>query len=371
MPLLRKFLLRLTIVVLILVALYCYQTSNGGHWIVSNLRVRNGSLANLTTTLMVANYSIKIVQNNYLSSTANTLSHNWTDYYNIWCIFTKVASNSPMRRKFQIFVDSLLRLTSVNIAFHVISDNESQNIAQIVIQDVMVNTGKFMKVFYYDVHKLATQLEDIVSVMSPHFSSKPGTYYSDALFFLSLGMHKIAPSHQKLAVMFDADTKFRRDVKDLFEEFNKFGKEALFGLAPELTPVYRHVLYLYRTKHPTTMFGEPLHKGGYPGYNSGMVLFNLERLRNSLEYNQIVTKNSVDTMTEKYHFKGHLGDQDFYTLLGMERPELIHTVDCGWNRQLCTWWRNRGYVDIFANYSECHSEIKLWHGNCNTPIPDD
>ncbi|XP_024882191.1 xyloside xylosyltransferase 1, partial [Temnothorax curvispinosus] len=227
------------------------------------------------------------------------------------------------------------------------------------------------QVFYYNVHQLAVQLEDIVSVMLPHFSSKPGTYYSDALFFISLGLHRIAPSHQKLAAMFDADTKFRRDVKDLFEEFNKFGKEALFGLAPELTPVYRHVLYLYRNKHPTTMFGEPQHKGGYPGYNSGMVLFNLERLRKSLEYNEIVNKDSVNAMTEKYHFKGHLGDQDFYTLLGMERPELIHMVDCGWNRQLCTWWRNRGYADIFANYSECHSETKLWHGNCNTPMPDD
>lgn len=149
MPLLRKLLLRLTILVLLLVALYCYQTSNGGHWIVPNLRMQNASLGNLTTTLMIANYSIEIVQDNYLSSTASTLPHDWTDYYNIWCIFTKVASNSPMRRKFQIFVDSLLRLTSVNIAFHVISDDESQSIAQIVIQDVKVNTGKFIKVFPY------------------------------------------------------------------------------------------------------------------------------------------------------------------------------------------------------------------------------
>ncbi|KAL0104461.1 hypothetical protein PUN28_017293 [Cardiocondyla obscurior] len=276
-----------------------------------------------------------------------------------------------MRRKFQIFTNSLLRFASVDIAFHVISDDDSRDIAAIVIQNVMVNTGKFMKVFYYNVHQLAEQLEDIVSVMSPHFSSKPGTYYSDALFFISLGLHRIAPSYQKLAAMFDADMKFRRDVKDLFEEFNKFGKEALFGLAPELTPVYRHVLYLYRNKHPMTMFGEPRHKGGYPGFNSGMILFNLERLRESRLYNEIVNKDNVKAMTEKYHFKGHLGDQDFYTLLGMERPELIHMVDCGWNRQLCTWWRDRGYADIFANYSECHSEIKLWHGNCNTPIPND
>ncbi|XP_071579115.1 xyloside xylosyltransferase 1 isoform X2 [Temnothorax nylanderi] len=298
MPLLRKVLLRLTVLALLLVALYCYQTSDGGRWVLFSPQTRNRSLANLTAASAVTAYSI-----NYLSSTASIMPRNQTNYYNIWCIFTKVASNSPMRRKFQIFTDSLLRFASVDIAFHVIIDDDSRDIAAIVIQNVMASTGKFMEVFYYNVHQLAVQLEDIVSVMLPHFSSKPGTYYSDALFFISLGLHRIAPSHQKLAAMFDADTKFRRDVKDLFEEFNKFGKEALFGLAPELTPVYRHVLYLYRNKHPTTMFGEPQHKGGYPGYNSGMVLFNLERLRKSLEYNEIVNKDSVNAMTEKYHFK--------------------------------------------------------------------
>lgn len=152
-------------------------------------------------------------------------------------------------------------------------------------------------------HELASQLEDIVSVMSPHFSSKPGTYYSDALFFLSLGLHRIAPAEQSLAAMFDADTKFREDIKELFGEFDRFGSQALFGLAPELTPVYRHVLYLYRNKHPNTLFGEPARSGGYPGFNSGVVLFNLDRLRNSSVYNQIVRRESVDTMTEKYHFK--------------------------------------------------------------------
>lgn len=159
------------------------------------------------------------------------------------------------------------------------------------------------QVQYYDVHKLASQLEYIVSVMSPHFSSKPGTYYSDALFFLSLGLHQIAPADQKLAVMFDADTKFRRDIKDLFTEFDKFGSEAIFGLAPELTPVYRHVLYLYRSRNPKTMFGEPDSLGGYPGYNSGVVLFHLERLRNSLEWDQIVSEDMVNHITEKYSFK--------------------------------------------------------------------
>ena len=156
---------------------------------------------------------------------------------------------------------------------------------------------------YYNVHKSAKELEDIVTVMSPRFSSKPGTYYSDALFFLSLGLHKIASEDQDLAVMIDADTKFRKDIKELFKEFDNFGDKALFGLAPELTPVYRHVLYIYRNKNPKTTFGEPGYLGGFPGYNSGVVLFHLKRLRESLEWDQIVSRDSVEHFVEKYEFK--------------------------------------------------------------------
>lgn len=360
--LLRKVLLNLIALVVVLLLFYCYQTTNGIRWIVSS--ASRDARGNVSAALNISSKPAESPSTDY----SNLLQDG---YYNVWCIFTKVATNSPMRRKFAIFTESLLRLASVDVAFHVICDYDSRGVADTVVRDVMTSTGKVMKVQYYDVQELAAQLQDIVSAMSPHFSSKPGTYYSDALFFLSLGLHRIAPAGQKFAAMFDADTKFRKDVKELFDELQYFGSKALFGLAPELTPVYRHVLYLYRNKHPETMFGEPGHFKGYPGYNSGVVLFNLDRLRKSSEYNEIVKKDNVDLMTEKYHFKGHLGDQDFYTLLGMEKPELIHTIDCGWNRQLCTWWRDHGYTNVFANYSRCDSETKLWHGNCNTPIPND
>lgn len=146
MPLLRKVLLNLTFLALLLVAFYYYQTSNAGHWIISNPRARNASLSNLTSALAAVSYTADL---NYSSSMSNILQQKHTNYYNIWCIFTKVTSNSPMRRKFQIFIDSLLRLTSVNIAFHVISDDDSQNIAQTLIQDVMTGTGKFMEVYIF------------------------------------------------------------------------------------------------------------------------------------------------------------------------------------------------------------------------------
>ncbi|XP_063987864.1 xyloside xylosyltransferase 1 [Diachasmimorpha longicaudata] len=361
----RNILVKLTVLGVLIFLLYCLQTSNV--W-TNHLVSRNAPLEDNQTSPLTKN-----VQNTSVTSAhpAKSPQPPRNSYYNVWSIFTKVTTNSPMRRKLRIFTESLMKHSTVNLTFHLITDDDSQVIADDVIKLNSLKLNKTINVQYYDVHKLAHQLEDIVEVMSPKFSSKPGTYYSDALFFISLGLHRIASPQQKFAVMLDVDTKLRKDVKLLFKEFEGFGETALFALTPELTPVYRHVLYLYRSKNPKTLFGEPFAGGGYPGYNSGVVLFHLERLRNSLEYNQIVSEDMVEHMTEKYSFKGHLGDQDFYTLLGMERPELIHTVDCGWNRQLCTWWRDRGYADVFDNYSRCDSEAKIWHGNCNTPIPED
>ena len=55
----------------------------------------------------------------------------------------------------------------------------------------------------------------------------------------------------------------------------------------------------------------------------------------------------------------------------MEHPELFHVLDCTWNRQLCTWWKDHGYSDVFDQYFRCDGEVKIYHGNCNTPIPED
>lgn len=82
-----------------------------------------------------------------------------------------------------------------------------------------------------------------------------------------------------------------------------FGNDTLFGLAPELSPVYRHVLYLYRSKNPTSKIGDPISSGGYPGLNSGVILFCLDRLRNSSLYAQLIHAANVTTLAKKYSFK--------------------------------------------------------------------
>lgn len=88
-----------------------------------------------------------------------------------------------------------------------------------------------------------------------------------------------------------------------------FKPTALFGLAPELTPVYRHILHMYKAKHNTT-FGEFYHKDvitnssahpkGFQGYNSGVVLINFKQQRISKEFPTLIKNETVYKMISKY-----------------------------------------------------------------------
>ncbi|XP_010293270.1 PREDICTED: xyloside xylosyltransferase 1, partial [Phaethon lepturus] len=225
-------------------------------------------------------------------------------------------------------------------------------------------------VIVHDVNELTEKLFPIVEAMQKHFSAGSGTYYSDSIFFLSVAMHRIMPKEITQIIQVDLDLKYKTNIRDLFDEFDNFPEGAVIGIAREMQPVYRHTFWQYRRENPQTKVGDPP-PDGLPGFNSGVLLLNLEAMRQSKLYNQLLEPTMVQKLTEKYHFKGHLGDQDFFTMVGMEHPELFHVLDCTWNRQLCTWWRDHGYSDVFDQYFQCEGEVKIYHGNCNTPIPED
>ncbi|KAL1404160.1 hypothetical protein pipiens_019037 [Culex pipiens pipiens] len=314
--------------------------------------------------------------------------------YNIFIIYTKESQNVILKSKFELFLKSLLKYTTIPMHLHVITDEQSEGSAEELIREQIAHYRKVVFYTLYDVKDCAEKISDIVKSMLPLFNYKTGSYYSDALFLLSLGLHRIVDVNMKRAILIDCDVVFRSSVKELFDQFDHFGPEHLFGLAPELTPVYLHILYKYRAQNSHTLFGTPYYlnktttttignsiggffsrtakktKHGYPGLNSGVVMLQLDRIRQSRLYEEIIKPDSVKNIVEKYSFKGHLGDQDFYTLMGFEFPGLIYRLDCVWNRQLCTWWRENGYGNVFDSYFYCEGPIKVYHGNCNTRIPE-
>lgn len=82
----------------------------------------------------------------------------------------------------------------------------------------------------------------------------------------------------------------------------------LIGVGNDLAPHYYHVLRFFRESHPGTLIGDP---GRFQGFNTGVVLFNLDKMRKSELYNSIVENKAgiVDKLAEKYQFKSHLGKQ--------------------------------------------------------------
>jgi hypothetical protein len=48
-----------------------------------------------------------------------------------------------------------------------------------------------------------------------------GTYYSDALFYISLGLYRIAPQSQNRALLLDCDLYLKKDIHLVFKEFDR------------------------------------------------------------------------------------------------------------------------------------------------------
>ncbi|XP_042676947.1 xyloside xylosyltransferase 1 [Centrocercus urophasianus] len=289
-------------------------------------------------------------------------------------MFTKVERSPALSGKGQAALRSLLRHGRLRrgdgLHLHLVTDSASRDIGEELLRDAMRGAAFRYQVIIHDVSELTEKLFPIVEAMQKHFSAGSGTYYSDSIFFLSVAMHRIMPKEITQIIQVDLDLKYKANIRDLFEEFDNFQEGAVIGIAREMQPVYRHTFWQYRRENPQTRVGEPP-PDGLPGFNSGVLLLNLEAMRRSKLYNQLLEPGMVQKLTEKYHFKGHLGDQDFFTMVGMEHPELFHVLDCTWNRQLCTWWKDHGYSDVFDQYFRCDGEVKIYHGNCNTPIPED
>ncbi len=221
-----------------------------------------------------------------------------------------------------------------------------------------------------DVHKLGKELDAIIQPMQDLFSYKPGAYYNHALFFMSIGIHRVMPETMHKVIMLDADLKFKADIKNLYAHFQQFQEGNIIGIGRDLQPVYRHTFWQYRKENPGTRVGAPP-PDGLTGFNSGVLLLDLDRMRKSELYNSMLLRDSVSQLAKEFHFKGHLGDQDFFTLLSMKHENLFHVLPCTWNRQLCIWWKNNGYSDVFDQYYTCEGDVNIYHGNCNTPIPED
>ncbi|GFT03922.1 xyloside xylosyltransferase 1 [Nephila pilipes] len=239
---------------------------------------------------------------------------------NILFSFVHANSNPKLKSKLNRCISSLFNYATPALHLHILTDRSSLNSTIQVLEENAPLARTAVQISLYDVNVFMKPLQELINSLKPHFS------------------------------------------------FKQAG--ALIGIAREQQPVYRHILHAYRRLHNGTRVGNPP-PDGISGYNSGVLLLDLEKMRNSSLYSEIINNSSVTlTLIEKYKFKGHLGDQDFYTLISFEYSDLFYTLPCKWNRQLCKWWKYHGYQNVFDLYYSCPGKVHLFHGNCNSAIPE-
>ena len=313
-----------------------------------------------------------------LSSYSADSNHEMTDGSNkqkevdpvIHMYFALTSVNPNREQLFNRYANSLLRHTQSHLHIHAVVDEDGRAAVSKAIPNGKTESGAVITVKFYDVYETAKQVEPIVDTLRHHFSSGQRSYYHNPIFFLPIALHTLLPDSVKKIIVLDTDMEFRADIKSLYAIFDSFSPSNIMGLAYDQQPVYRHILHMYRGQHRGTRVGSPP-PDGLAGFNSGCVLMDLERMRQSELYSEALKGELVKTLADKFQFQGHLGDQDFYSLLSMEYPNMFYILPCTWNRQLCRWWEAHGYQSVFEEYHRCEGTVQLYHGNCNTPIPQD
>ncbi|XP_078206677.1 xyloside xylosyltransferase 1 isoform X1 [Callithrix jacchus] len=299
--------------------------------------------------------------------------------YHLLMMFTKAEHNAALQAKARVALRSLLRLAKFEthevLNLHFVSEEASREVAKGLLRELLPPAAGFKcKVSgaasggsRWVAHPVLGE----ISARSPRGSGERG-----GRIVPELPTCNVVPDicHLPRRCCADRQALPRRGghaealqcwLGDLLQRFH------LLPLGCHASDhAQRHTFWQFRHENPQTRVGGPPPEG-LPGFNSGVMLLNLEAMRQSLLYSRLLEPAQVQQLADKYHFRGHLGDQDFFTMIGMEHPKLFHVLDCTWNRQLCTWWRDHGYSDVFEAYFQCEGHVKIYHGNCNTPIPED
>lgn len=95
-----------------------------------------------------------------------------TTEYNIFVIYTR--ETFVLKTKFELFLKSLLKYTSVPLHLHIVTDERSE----LSVEDVLKKEiNEYHRVVFYTLYNMAdcaAKISDISKAMMPHFNSNPG-----------------------------------------------------------------------------------------------------------------------------------------------------------------------------------------------------
>ncbi|XP_023327693.1 xyloside xylosyltransferase 1 [Eurytemora carolleeae] len=148
-------------------------------------------------------------------------------------------------------------------------------------------------------------------------------------------------------------------------------KVEMIGMSPDLSPYYSNILQEYIKLTNISIIGKP---GKMQGYNSGVVLFHLKKMRENKLYNQYLQSENIRKIMKKYvGVQISTGDQDWFNLVGFTSPELFFPLPCVFNMQTSVQYLYYPQEEKFIKYHYCaeKSQGKIFHFNGCGPRPID
>merc|ERR1740128_325893 len=148
-------------------------------------------------------------------------------------------------------------------------------------------------------------------------------------FYLVPLYHLYFPKSLDKLIILDVDLVFRIDLSELKSHFDVMDNRQIFGAAKDFGFLYGLLLQKYRVQNNLS-FGA---SGMNYALNSGVLLVDLKKLRDSLEADKLFSVQYSKELVDKYQLNGITGDQDMLNLLRWELPHLFYSLHCSYNNQ--------------------------------------
>eukprot|EP00095_Tigriopus_kingsejongensis_P005592 snap_masked-scaffold12_size759060-processed-gene-6.2 protein:Tk05592 transcript:snap_masked-scaffold12_size759060-processed-gene-6.2-mRNA-1 annotation:"glycosyltransferase-like protein large2" len=218
-----------------------------------------------------------------------------------------VCSGHQTTRSVVTLLKSILFFRKHPIHFHFVTNNTTQPMLHTLFQTWDLPQ---VKVSSY----LLEAVEEDVSWI-------PNKHYSGIFGLLKLTLPKILPKTLQKVIVLDTDVILNTDIALLWRFFREFSTPNAIGMVENQSDWYIPGR-LWKTHQPWPALGR--------GFNSGVILMHLERLRlhNWSHMWRLVAEKDLTT-----YYTTHLADQDVFNAVVKQNPDLVFKLPCQWNLQ--------------------------------------
>lgn len=227
----------------------------------------------------------------------------------------------------------LLIYSSAPVHFHILSDSSSIDMVDTIMSRVEHQARSRFAYTVETVDNVFDQLLDHLKTNVPHLKfDMVKDHIVTQMLPLILPWHY---HHLNRLIFVSNHIKFRNDIVELYEYFDRFEAQQAIGLTLVQGAKFAAAFSVHRHLQTNSNLGlSPPH--GWPGFNTELMLLNLKEMRQSSLLKRYLDLENQFPLLAKYDFKSRqvLPQMDeWLTLVGVEKPELFFTLPCQWNVQ--------------------------------------